>query len=329
MEGDFIRGSLVKGTKVQFNGDIKIEGEFRDGLPHGEGSIECKSMRSMYKGNFVDGSKHGMGEEVLFNKRGTMCSKYVGLFSNGKKSGLGSFEFRDVGFPSENETGEKARLQLHGYWLSGQPKSGGLIAKDLSSFAVPTTNNPSSKFRWLHRFKRVQDRKEREQDNREKEMIHHDVEFREYIEMKKKRLFGMHRESILSTLLSKVDKNDERRRKNKNDNIHDEILPSNAKYFKARKFNKGPKTLDEAINNSMPGLIMVDYFNEAEQGVVRTMMNEIKQNWLETGIELIDSLDMKMLEEEYNRLDEEWSLIDVHKIHEIVRKRKEKEDVQE
>lgn len=328
MEGDFVRGSLVKGTKVQFNGDIKIEGQFKDGLLHGEGSIECKSMRSIYKGNFVDGSKHGMGEEVLFNKRGIMCSKYIGLFSNGKKSGLGSFEFRDVGFPSESDTNEKARLQLHGYWLSGQPKSGGLIAKDLSSFAVPTPNNPSSKFRWIYRFKKVQDRKECEQDYREKEMISHDVEFRQYIEMKKKRLFDKHRQLILSTLLSKVDKNDEKR-KSKNDNMHDEILPSKAKYFKARKFNKGPKTLVEAINNSMPGLAMVDNFKEAEQGVVRTMVNEIKQKWLETEIELNDSLDMKMVEEEYNCLDEEWSIIDVNKINEIVQLRKEKEDVQE
>lgn len=311
----------MEGIQMKCHGDIIMEGKFKNGLLHGEGTIKCKSMRSVYKGYFVDGFKHGMGEEIISNKEGLVLSRYKGLFSNGKRSGLGRMEFNDVGFPGTSNSTEKARLKLDGYFFSGQPKAGGMIAKGVSSFAVPTTNKPSSKFRWLHRLKRVQDKKEDDLARSEIMIMRHDVSFRSMIETKKKELFEKYRQLVKSILSG----NHEIQKgvSSKNNNNHKNILPSQAKYFKQRKVNKGPTTLHEGLNNWAPGLQMVDHTSDYNQSVLRNIMNQVRTKWSDMGIEELKNVEMSSIEKEYCKMEEEWSVIDVNKVHEIIHERKD------
>jgi len=309
----------MKGTKVLSGGDIKIIGEFEHGLLEGKGSLECKSMRSLYKGYFVDGSKHGMGEEILSSKKGTLLSKYNGMFVNNKRSGMGEFLFNDTVNPTNTGHLEKEELILDSYWLSGQPKAGGMITKQkFFIFADLTTPNPQSKFRWLHRLKKVQEKKERNQYSYQRDNERSDVTFRNVIETKKKDLFECHRNSILFALRNGIEKNC----KNKCG------IPSKDQHLIQRKVNKAPETIEDALDKSTPpGLYMVtDSSDENEMTRLQRMIYHTKEKWTAIDVNLLESSEIKVFEQEYNGMVKEWSLIDVDKVDEYIQRPKRIED---
>lgn len=151
----------------------------------------------MHKGNFVDGLKHGVGDEIFYDRRGSVLCKYNGMYVNGRRTGLGRLYFCDSGF----DDGLKDNLLLRGYWLAGQPKSGGLISNDTSDVFIPTTQNPLSRFWWLHRLKRVEDKKENDTNGHYVRMEKAEYAFRKLMEEKRRRLYDCHEQSVKSMLL--------------------------------------------------------------------------------------------------------------------------------
>ena len=325
MEGKFINGSLVKGIQVKSHGDIICQGEFNNGLLNGEGTLECKSMRTMYKGYFIDGSKHGMGEEVIFNKKGLVLSKYHGLFSNGRRSGLGSLTFFDVGFPNNSSNNvEKDRLHLKGNWLSGQPKSGGMIFKNDTNFAVPSTHTPLSKFPWLYRFKKVQEKKERNLYYHCMNIEKNGVAFRKYIETKKKSIFDKYHQSVKSMLFE----GGSELKRHKNCEKHDDekkILLSNTKHFSQRNANTGPIIQSQTPNISASDLQMtIDSKTYEHSFLQKSIFEMVQRKWADKRLKAFDNLQMKKTEKEFNEMEEEWSMINVDKVHELIEKKKKK-----
>jgi len=58
IEGDCING---QGT-IEYSWK-KYEGEFKNGLPNGQGSLKNKNNGKIYVGEFKDGQRHGRGVE--------------------------------------------------------------------------------------------------------------------------------------------------------------------------------------------------------------------------------------------------------------------------
>ena len=315
MEGEFVEGSLVKGVKVKSSGDV-FQGEFKYGLLNGEGTHECKAKRSVYSGHFVDGLKHGVGTEIFYNKRGSVLSKYNGMYCNGKRSGLGRLSFCDVGFSNDLNSFEKSDLHLKGFWLGGQPKAGGLISKDDTRFNIPTIPNPSSKFRWLHRLKRIEDQKENDTQAHEMKINRTGYAFRYIIQMKKQSLYDHHYQSVKSMLFGR----NRGKIQTKTRDNHSQILPSKSKYYSQRKVNKPPSSIHEALNNEIPGLQMVERSSQDERGIMgREMVDLIRTKWSEMGVHIFQTAETKIIQKEYAEMEEEWVAIDVNKIRDSVR----------
>lgn len=76
-----------KGTLYLAYTKSKIEGEFQDGLAHGEG-VESFRDGSYYSGNFFKGEKIGKGEFYFSDG-----SKYEGSFKEGKAEGKGIYTY--------------------------------------------------------------------------------------------------------------------------------------------------------------------------------------------------------------------------------------------
>jgi hypothetical protein len=307
----------VRGVEHRSSGDI-FEGEFIDGLLHGEGMYECKSNRSIYKGHFVNGSKHGVGEEILYDKKHSVLSRYKGMYCNDRRSGLGRFQFRDCGFSSETTNLKKDNLHLKGYWLAGQPKSGGFISKDTTKFSVPTTHSPTSRFRWLHRLKRVESQKEDILENSDIQVQRTECMFRRHIETKKQKIYDHHKYSIKSMLLGKM-----RRRYTGSENDYSQILPSKSKYYAQRKINKGPTSVDEALNNTKPGLQMIERTAQNEKGAVRELIDLVRGKWSDMGLCVFKTIEMKNIQDEFDEMEEKWSIINVDKIRDSIHKLEE------
>ncbi len=209
MEGQFRNGILIKGTIQQPNGET-LQGTFEYGLLQGEGSTSSSTKRSSYIGHFVDGEKHGMGTEIYYKKKNKQDSmhtahkhgdkvstckqenslaSYFGHYSNGDRNGLGTLKFQDTGFRFHDRS-TKDFLQLDGPWLGGRPIAGGKITNVESTSSTPTTNKFSSRYRFLNRFKKVEDYKDETIVDELKGICRVDERFRALLESKKKQMFG-------------------------------------------------------------------------------------------------------------------------------------------
>ena len=73
-----------QGTLTSADGMRKYEGEFKDGLPNGQGTLTLPDG-ARYEGDFKDGVRHGQGIEV--SPDGT---KYKGDFTDGVRHGQGT-----------------------------------------------------------------------------------------------------------------------------------------------------------------------------------------------------------------------------------------------
>ena len=186
----------MKGNIQRANGET-LRGTFKDGLLHGQGSCESKSKRSIHHGSFIDGEKHEMGQEVFYKKSNDVLSKYTGYFCNNERSGVGTMELQDAGFTFDCR---KGNLRLDGPWLGGEPKAGGMITNLQFASSMPTTNKPSSQYKLLNRFKRIEEHKDLLENRELVNSERMNVDFRSFVESKKKQMFDMHRKNVKQAL---------------------------------------------------------------------------------------------------------------------------------
>ena len=312
-EGQFSHGSLIQGKKVTSSGAILV-GNFHDGLLFGEGSIQSKVKRSMQKGYFIDGSIHGVGEEIMEAKDKSILSKYQGMFTNGRRSGLGCLNFRDVGFMNDRNTLGKDDLCLRGFWIAGQPKSGGMITKKEPYFASPTTHHPSSRFHWLSRLRNVEEKKMATQNEMNQHQRSRTNKFHSKIEAQKKNIYDQHELYVRASL--RGDKGIVRQFQQSRENRW-RTLPSHSKYYKHHKVNKAPSTIQEALQTETPGLRMVVRGENSgdKRGPFRRTLDSVKKTWSkDRSLLFFESEEMRMIHDEFDELEEEWSTIDVDRL---------------
>lgn len=316
LEGEFRNGSLVKGTKLEANGDV-YSGEFEDGAPSGEGSYESNLKRSLYEGNFVAGERHGLGSEVFYDRTsnhkskkdvqgGTVSGKpvlarYNGFFCNGRRSGIGTLHFRDSSDACAYSRA-KTELRVESKWLGGQPKAGGMIT-DLrfQNSSVPTTNKPSSKYKWLNKLSKV----ERHKDSlTHEELVRIEKEeliFRSTVESKKGDIFHIHLDNAVraaSGLERAKGAYQEAEMK----------LPSRSEYFNNCNRISAPTSQQEASES--PGLRIVKV---PENGVrkmasaVLDMIQSVEMEWDKLGLKFEEYRDMmRGVRSEFDLLQEKW-----------------------
>lgn len=307
MEGEFLNGCFVRGVKIESNVGKILKGDFENNLLDSEGSLECKSSRSIYKGQFVHGLKHGKGEEVSLDKNGLVLSRYNGFFFNGKRSGLGELSSFGVGLQDDKNNDKKDFISLKSFWLSGQPKAGGMVSKIHCNFANPTTSKSTSKFLWLHRFQRLQDKKVKKSKQRDMQLKDSDNSFRRFIERKKMKIFDAHRKSIQITLSGEKDQ-----RIDSGKSVENKARrPSKRPYFTQTKINKGPVSIQEAIDQ--PGLRMIDRVDNVDLGTIRKLRNTARDKWIDKGFAITESFQISHVITEYNNMEEKWSTIDVER----------------
>lgn len=79
-----INGDCKNGVGTYlFENNDKYSGSFKEGIPHGEGSIIYYSDSSIYSGTWVEGKKQGKGVFKL-KKNGVLKATYEGFFENNK-----------------------------------------------------------------------------------------------------------------------------------------------------------------------------------------------------------------------------------------------------
>ena len=236
------------------------------------------------------------------------------MFCNGRRSGFGSLNFRDVGFMNDCKTLEKDDLCLRGFWIAGQPKSGGMITKKAPYFASPTTHHPSSRFRWLSRLRNVEEKKIANQNKTYELQRSRTYKFHSKIESQKRNIYDQHELYIRASLRGDkgVVKQFQQSRLNRW-----KSLPSHSKYYKNRKINRAPSTIQEALQTETPGLRMVERGgNDAdEMGLLRRTLDSVKETWRKDPTLLyFESEEMSMIHGEFDELEEEWSIIDVDRL---------------
>jgi len=320
MEGDFLKGSLLKGEIVKNSGEV-MKGRFKYGILNGEGIQTSHSKRSVYRGYFVDGEKHGKGEEVYHNRDGSLTNTYRGFFLNGTRSGEGRLEFYDTGF--DHDENKISRLYMNAPWLAGQSKAGGEITKAKSTIFLPTTDKLLSKYRWLYKLKKVEQGKEKK--IHEKNVREHDMslQFRTIVERKKKNIFEMHHDYLIQlfsgqTTTTNNDSKDSSYHNNGFELKDEESskLPSKSKFFTRQKINTGPKSQKEA--KETPGLrsYICGPDDCKPEIVFRNIVKSLESNLLEEGITLDDDDDemINNIRNEYDLVGEKWMMIDVDQI---------------
>ena len=102
-DGRFKNGFIVEGIAT-YAGDTKYVGEFKNNLPHGQGTFSY-SDGSKYFGQWVDGKQNGFGNKIWNNG-----IKYVGTFKNDEPYGNGTFTSPD----GEKYVGEWKDGKRHG-----------------------------------------------------------------------------------------------------------------------------------------------------------------------------------------------------------------------
>lgn len=97
------KSKCVKDTRLYFQGAV-YTGHVYDNKPSGQGTLESPIMT--YKGEFVDGQRHGFGIETHKNGQ-----KYIGHWSKDKYEGKGSLTLEDQSV----REGTFANGKLHGH----------------------------------------------------------------------------------------------------------------------------------------------------------------------------------------------------------------------
>ena len=316
-EGIFSRGSLIDGTITKSCGDV-LEGKFRNTLLCGKGICESKSKRSTYKGHFIDGEKHGWGEEVFHDRSGTLSNRYSGFFCNGFRSGTGRLSYYDTGFGNNGDREMlKSDLILDSPWLAGNPKSDGVIGQVSVDTSMPTSDVLQSKYQWLYRLKRIE--KNRDDKRHENYVIEqqNELNLRTLVEQKRIKIFDSQRKSLIKNLndyyhqLQRSFDNTKSAHSKQKRNLS--TLPSRTSYYAKRKINIAPQSLEEA--QQKPGLRMKECILRAEDKLIPQLVKEMEAKWKRIGIPQPSlTTPMKLVREEYDHLEERWKLINCEKL---------------
>ena len=119
--------SMDSSSKVQIiydeDGNIKYEGEVRNGLYHGQGTLYLTDG-AKYEGQFADGKFHGQG--TLYYADG---GKYIGEFKEGNKHGQGTRYWPDGDkyegeFENDHFNGQGIKYYANGDKYVGEFKDG-------------------------------------------------------------------------------------------------------------------------------------------------------------------------------------------------------------
>ena len=89
INGSFKNGALIKGETVMPDGS-KYAGEFRNLMPHGEGTMRYLNNNE-YRGEFFNGDRSGYGR--FFDRRDN--SMYEGEFKHNQFNGEGKYMLAD------------------------------------------------------------------------------------------------------------------------------------------------------------------------------------------------------------------------------------------
>lgn len=144
-----VSGNCVNGRGVakDIKGDL-YNGEFKDGLYHGEGSIKFANGAE-YIGTFRNGIVGG-GDGVFTRKNG---DQYIGHWENGRMNGIGSGIWVEgtkyIGFWKNNHfhgsgvLTVKGGLEYIGNWENGSPNGAGILKMADGSIYKGTFNTES------------------------------------------------------------------------------------------------------------------------------------------------------------------------------------------
>jgi hypothetical protein len=285
------------------NGEI-YDGQFRDGRLHGKGTYESKSKRYTYEGTFLDGEKHGRGIETFYRKRAKeLLAVYKGSFVNNCRSGIGCMELTDSGFDYGNR--EKESLRIDGPFIAGEPTRGGMITNVDLHCSIPTTTRPSSSYRLLNRFRRVEEHKDVNLLRKIQENQVQEYRFRAILESKKKDIYDTHHQNLLKMSLNgKVDLKEQETRSLSPFARHD------INCFRVY----APRSLHEA--EVCPGVkvqnVPTDNCNES---VFQGLFRSIKESWTAMGIDLEKWKPfMQPVSLEFDLIQEKWDNINVDHI---------------
>ena len=311
-EGIFHEGSLVKGTITKTNGDV-IEGTFRHNLLCGNGMYASKSKRSIYKGHFVDGEKHGWGEELYQDRSMTLSNKHSGFFSNGSRSGTGRLSYYDTGFGFKRG-GEviPSQLIVDANWIAGNPKAGGVVDHIEMDTSMFTTDVLQSKYEWLYRLKRIENKKDDKCHQDTVQEYQDERKLRKVIEQKRNKIFDSHRTCLLEKLSSYYNQLQISFENAEPESIKEKrqrsTLPSRTSYFTKRKINIAPQLLTEA--QERPGLRMKECVLKEQDKLMYQLVKEMEAKLNDSGLsEPKVTKPMKLVREEYSQLEERWKLI--------------------
>jgi hypothetical protein len=283
-------------------------GSYSDGLLDGLGSHKSTTKRSNYQGSFVDGMKHGLGEHKFFKKDGKeTLAQYTGYFYNNRCSGIGSLELQDSGF-GFLDVG-KETLRVDGIFLAGEPKSGGMITNVDFHTCIPTTNRPSSKYRLLNRFKRVEEQKDRAIMRATLKNENYDLCLRSTVELKKKEIFNYHHGRITETLHGEASP--------RTLSVRERRLPSQSKSHKKHMKVFGPHSIEQA--EASPGLnrVLLDA-QESKDGIAKRVLKELEKDWTDMGFDFKASKkdEMQVIQEQIDLMQEELNFINLAHLQE-------------
>jgi len=298
-----VKGNLIRGTK-----EVKLSGEtccgtFSDGLLDGLGHYKSATKRSTYQGNFVDGKTHGVGEQSFYKKNfKDKLAQYTGYFCNNDRSGIGSLEIQDSGFGFQ-DVGKEC-LRIDSTFLAGEPKSGGMITNLEFHTSIPTTNRPSSKYRLLNRFKRVEEQKDLAIMRASLESEKNDFHLRSTIELKKKEIYNHHHGRITESLAG----NDDLPRMLSEREMR---LPSQSKSSKVHS----PRCFKEDKDSSALNTATLGN-HELADGSVHNIINALEKEWMDMGSNFqVLKIEMQVIYDGINLMQEELNLINLTDWH--------------
>ncbi|XP_055705402.1 alsin homolog [Phlebotomus papatasi] len=143
-EGDFEHGKYSGYGVLEHQNKTTYEGNFREGLYHGHGTLITDQFT--YVGEFSGGARHGYG--VLDDN--ATGDKYMGMFVDGKKAGLGICvtmcgDYFEGNFMNDALAGEGVASFENNSYFEGEMTLNGPTGK--GSFFVGVTEKKSSDFR--------------------------------------------------------------------------------------------------------------------------------------------------------------------------------------
>lgn len=91
-EGDFVNKKAHGKGMMRWNQGDKYEGDWQEGLRHGEGTYFSKANGFKYEGQYAKDKKHGKGKYTYPNG-----DIYQGLWNEGVRHGKGVYKYKEDG----------------------------------------------------------------------------------------------------------------------------------------------------------------------------------------------------------------------------------------